>query len=101
MASSKSYCDYVLEQLAELEGISYRPMMGEFLLYCNGVLFGGIYDNCLLIKKTVSNAKFNLPNVIPYLNAKPMYLVENLEDAETLLQMIITTVTDLKNKILN
>lgn len=51
MASTKEYRDYVLEQLNLLGDISYKPMMGEYLLYYRGVLFGGIYDDRLLIKK--------------------------------------------------
>ena len=73
MASSKEYRDYVLEQLSEVPDVSCRPMMGEFLLYSNGVLFGGIYDDRLLVKKVPENAQFNMPEEIPYDGAKPMY----------------------------
>ena len=52
MSSTKEYKDYILEQLRDVDNISYRPMMGEFLLYKNGILFGGIYDDRLLIKIT-------------------------------------------------
>ena len=50
MASSKEYLDFILEQLSELEEMSYRPMMGEYILYYRGKIIGGIYDNRLLLK---------------------------------------------------
>ena len=70
--------------------------MGEFLLYYNGVLFGGIYDNRLLIKMTNSNAKFNLYTELPYENAKAMYMVENVDDREYLNGLIKDTCKDLE-----
>ena len=54
MASTQEYRDYILDQLTGLEGISCRAMMGEYLLYCQGKLVGGIYDNRLLVKPTAS-----------------------------------------------
>ncbi len=96
MATAKDYRDFILEQLSELEGIDYRPMMGEYLLYYKGVLFGGIYDNRLLVKKTINNAKFNLPEVIPYDKAKPMYQIEDLDDRERMHTIIVATYQDLK-----
>lgn len=54
MASSKGYLDFVLDQLAPFEGLTYRPMMGEYLLYCRGKVVGGVYDDRLLIKPTPS-----------------------------------------------
>ena len=65
MASSKDFKNFILEQLSELKNFSFRPMMGEFLLYFDGVLFGGIYDDRLLIKKTNSNQKYSLNEEIP------------------------------------
>ena len=56
MASTKAYLDFVLEQLAELEGIAYRPMMGEYVLYCQGKVVGGVYDDRLLLKPTPRRA---------------------------------------------
>ena len=93
MATTKDYRDYILDELSSLGGITYRPMMGEYLLYYNEVLFGGIYDNRLLIKKTNNNKKYNLEEVIPYPNAKPMYFVEDTSDIE---KLILTTYNDLK-----
>lgn len=95
MASSKNYRDFVLEQLSEIPDISYRPMMGELLLYSDGVLFGGIYDDRLLVKIVPELADFNMPEAIPYPGAKPMYLVEDVDNKEKLAKIIRTT---LKNK---
>ena len=96
MASSIEFRDYILGQLSGLNNITYRSMMGEFLLYYNGVLFGGIYDNRLLIKMTNSNAKFNLHTELPYENAKAMYMVENVDDREYLNGLIKDTCKDLE-----
>lgn len=95
MASSNEFKDFVLEQLSSLKDVSYRPMMGEYLLYYNKILFGGIYDDRLLIKKTKLNQKYDLKEEIPYENAKPMYMVENLEDKEYLINLIKETCLDL------
>ena len=96
MASTKEYRDYVLEQLNLLGDISYKPMMGEYLLYYRGVLFGGIYDDRLLIKKVESNEKYELSEEIPYDGAKSMYQIDNIEDPEELSKIIINTYNDLK-----
>ena len=96
MASTKEYRDYVLEQLNLLGDISYKPMMGEYLLYYRDVLFGGIYDDRLLIKKVESNEKYELSEEIPYDGAKPMYQIDNIEDPEELREIIINTYKDLK-----
>ena len=96
MASSKEYRDYVLEQLSEVPDVTCRPMMGEFLLYSNGVLFGGIYDDRLLVKKVPENAEFNMSEEIPYDGAKPMYLVEDVDDKERVTEIVLKTVEGLK-----
>jgi len=96
MASSKEYKDFVLEQLIVLSDITYKPMMGEYLLYYKNVLFGGIYDDRLLIKKTKNNKKYDLSEEIPYKGAKLMYQVENIEDQDILKNIIIDTYEDLK-----
>lgn len=90
MASSKEYKDFILEQLNTLGEISCKPMMGEFLLYYKGVLFGGIYDDRLLVKRVEKNKQYNMEESIPYEGAKPMYLVD-AEDSETLNRIIIDT----------
>lgn len=82
MASSKEYLEFILEQLSELEEISYRAMMGEYIIYYRGRIIGGIYDDRLLVKPTKSAIEF-MPNVsyeLPYENAKEMLLVENVDD---------------------
>ena len=98
MASSKQFKDFIFEQLRYVQNISCRQMMGEFLLYCDGVLFGGIYDDKLLIKKTDSNKRYNLQEHIPYKNAKPMYMVDNLEDTDYLKELIEITLQNLSIK---
>ena len=98
MSSTKEYKDYILEQLSILSDISYRPMMGEYLLYYKGVLFGGIYDDRLLVKKVDSNKKYNMQESIPYENAKPMYLVDNIDNMELLKQIVMEIYNELKEK---
>ena len=88
MASTKEYCDFIVEQLSEAPGITCRPMMGEFLLYANGILFGGIYDDRLLLKIVPENKQYKMPEVIPYDSAKPMYLVEDIDDKKKLTKII-------------
>ncbi len=91
MATTKEYREFLLEQLDLLNNITCRPMMGEYLLYYNNILFGGIYNDRLLIKIVDSNKKYNLDSVIPYKNAKPMYLVSDIDDKELLKEIIIET----------
>lgn len=82
MSTSKEYLNFVLEQLSELEEVSHRAMMGEYIIYYRGKIAGGIYDNRLLIKPTES-AKSVMTSVtyeIPYKGAKEMILVDNLDD---------------------
>ena len=97
MASTKEYRDFILEQLSDLPGISCRPMMGEFLLYLDGTLFGGIYDDRMLVKIVPENAEFNMSEAIPYDGAKPMYFVEDVDDIEKLKEIIIKTKGGLEN----
>lgn len=91
MATSKAFRDFILEQLSLLDDITCRPMMGEYLLYYHGVLFGGIYDSRLLVKIKPGNAQFNLPLAIPYQGAKPMYQIEDLDDREQMAEIIKAT----------
>lgn len=86
MTSGKEYLNFILEQLSELEDISYRAMMGEYILYYKGKIVGGIYDNRLLVK-TVKSAIDYMPTVKyerPYGGAKEMLLVDNVDDREYL-----------------
>ena len=89
MASSREYLDFILEQLIGLEGISYRAMMGEYILYYKNKVIGGIYDNRFLLKITESSEKF-IPNTkieIPYEGAKGMLLFDDFENKEFLVEL--------------
>lgn len=84
MASKKEYLDFVLEQLSELEDISYKAMMGEFIIYYRGKIVGGIYDDRLLVKPVKAAVSY-MPMAtyeLPYEGAKEMLLVENIDDRE-------------------
>ena len=98
MATSKEYKDFILEQLDLLDNITYKAMMGEFLLYYNNVLFGGIYDNRLLVKIVDTNKKYNMQEQIPYESAKPMYLVDDVDNKELLKEIVIETCKGLPSK---
>ena len=82
MASTKEYLEFVLEQLSELEEISYRAMMGEFIIYYRGKIAGGIYDNRFLVKN-IDSAREKMPGAaleVPYEGAKEMLLVDDVEN---------------------
>ena len=96
MASTKKYRDFILEQLSEAPNITCRPMMGEFLLYSNIVLFGGIYDDRLLVKIVPENEQYKMSESIPYDGAKPMFLVEDVDDKEKLAEIVNATAKGLK-----
>ena len=84
MASSKEYLQFILQQLSELEEISYRAMMGEFIIYYRGKLVGGIYDDRLLVKPIKSAISY-MPTIsyeLPYEGAKEMLLVEEIRDSK-------------------
>ncbi len=98
MATSKEYKEYILEQLDLLNGITCRSMMGEYLLYYNDVLFGGLYDNRFLIKIVETNKKYNMEEQIPYESAKPMYMVDDIENKEMLKEIVIETCKSLPIK---
>ena len=91
MATTKEYRDFILEQLNLADGITVKPMMGEYLLYKDGVLFGAIYDNRLLVKITESNKKYGLTAALPYDGAKPMFLVDDVDDIEKLKNIVFDT----------
>ncbi len=86
MASSKGYLEYVLEQLSGVDGISYRAMMGEYILYCGGKIVGGIYDDRLLVRPIEAARELmpNAPMELPYEGAKDMLLVEDVDDRDLL-----------------
>lgn len=96
MATTKEYKEYILEMLDSLDNVRLRPMMGEYLLYYQNVLCGGIYDDRLLVKIVKSNMKYNMPKAIPYDGGKEMFLVSAVDERETLNEIIIDTYNDLK-----
>ncbi len=96
--TAKEYKDYILERLDGLN-IFARAMMGGYLFYYDNTLFGGIYENNnFLIKETKSNEKYGLKEELPYKGGKMMYLIEDLEDMDTLKNIIIDTCADLPKK---
>ena len=95
MASSKDYLEYVFELLREVNDITYKKMMGEYMLYKNGILFGGVYDNRFLIKKTKSLENSDLKEQIPYPSAKPMLLIDS-EDPDEIKRLVLLAINDLK-----
>ena len=96
MAITKDYRDFILDHLNLLDNITCKSMMGEYLLYYNGLLFGGIYDDRLLVKTVDSNKKYNMQESIPYESAKPMYLVDDVDNQELLRSIVLDTCKDLK-----
>ena len=97
MASGKEYLEYVLGQLSELEEITYRAMMGEFIIYYRGKIIGGIYDDRLLVKpvKSAIALMTTAPHEIPYEGAKEMILVEKIDDRDFLRNLIVSMYEDL------
>ena len=90
MASSKEYLDFILEQLSELEEITYRQMMGEYILYYRGKVIGGVYDDRFLVKQTKS-ALAMMPDAdleLPYEGAKEMLLVDDVENKDFLKELV-------------
>ena len=97
MPSSKEYLDYIIEKTSELKTMTYKKMMGEYLLYVDGVLIGGIYDNRLLVKINDGNKAFKLEKALPYKGAKMMYMIKDTEDKEKLVDIIMATYKGFKN----
>ena len=97
MPSSEEYLNFILEQLSLLDNISYRMMMGEYIIYYRAKIIGGIYDNRFLVKITKASAQM-MPNAtkeLPYEGAKEMLLVDNLEDKDFLCKLIQSVYEDL------
>lgn len=97
MASSKDYLDYILEQLSELNDITHRAMMGEYVLYYRGKVFGGIYDDRFLVKPT-KTAIAMMPDAeleLPYEGAKEMILVDDVDNREFLRELVEAMYEDL------
>lgn len=97
MASSKEFLEYILEQLSEVEEITYRAMMGEYIIYCKDRIAGGIYDDRLLIK-TVKSAIDYVSDIryeVPYEGAKEMILIEEVDNKEYLTELFKAIYDDL------
>ena len=91
MASSKEYLNFILDQLSNFKGMSYRAMMGEYILYYNGKIVGGIYDDRFLVKP-VKAAVAMLPDAkkeLPYEGGKEMLLVEDVDNREFLQDLLL------------
>ena len=100
MASTREYLDFVLEQLSGLDELSSRAMMGEYILYYRGKIFGGIYDNRLLVKP-VPMALRLMPDAemeLPYDGAKEMILVDNVDDRQFLYELVESMWEELPEK---
>ena len=92
MASSKEYLAYILEQLSEVEDITWRAMMGEYIIYCRGKVVGGIYDDRFLVKPTKTACEM-MPQAemqLPYEGGSKMLLVDNVEDRDFLCRLVET-----------
>ena len=90
MASSKEYLDFIMEQLSGLEDVSWKAMMGDYIIYYRGRIVGGIYDDRFLVKP-VKSAVAIMPNAgreLPYEGAKEMLLVDNVENRDFLRELV-------------
>lgn len=90
MASSKEYLDFILEQLSESDDVTYRAMMGEYIIYYRGKVVGGIYDDRFLVKPTKSAAAM-MPHAemeLPYEGAKEMLLVGDVDSKGFLKELL-------------
>ena len=92
MTTDKQYLDFIMDCLSELDGITFRHMMGEYIIYYQGKIIGGIYDNRFLIKphKAAKDLMTSIRMEIPYPGAKEMLMVEELEDIKFLKKLIET-----------
>ena len=95
MSSSKDYLEYALELLRKVSDITYKKMMGEYMLYKEDILFGGVYDNRFLLKKTKSLKNSCLKEQIPYPSAKSMLLIDS-EDPDEIKRLVLLAINDLK-----
>ena len=97
MPSTKEYADFILEQLSGLNDITARKMMGEYILYFRDKIIGGVYDNRFLVKPTKS-AQEKMPDAsleLPYEGAKPMLLVDNVENRDFLKELVLAMYEEL------
>ena len=94
MASSAEYLEYVLDLLADVPKVTTRKMMGEYLLYSSGKLFGGVYDDRFLVKDTESSRAVLSASEIPYDGASEMMLVD-IEDHDAVADLVIRMLPEL------
>ena len=97
MASSKEYLDFIMDQLSSLSGVSYKAMMGEYIIYYQGKIIGGIYDDRFLVKPTKSAQRL-MPDAVlekPYDGAKEMLLVDDVDDRDFLSELFNAVVDEL------
>lgn len=90
MPSSKNYLEFILEQLSGLNDITYRQMMGEYIIYYRDKIVGGIYDDRFLVKP-VKSARAKMPDAplqLPYEGAKEMLLVDNVDNRDFLTELV-------------
>ena len=97
MATDKGYRDFILDQLSGTGGLSCRPMMGEYILYVDGKIVGGIYDDRLLVKPTASARRLmpDAPTELPYEGAKEMLLVDSVDDRAFLRELFAAVAAEL------
>ena len=100
MASTKEYLNFILEQLSDLDEVNFRAMMGEYILYYRGRIFGGIYDDRLLVKPVPAAVK-RMPHAtmeLPYEGAKEMILIDDVDNREVLCELVRSMWEELPEK---
>ena len=97
MTSSRNYLDFVLDRLSDVDDVTYRPMMGEYILYFKGKVIGGIYDDRFLVKPTKSAKRLmsEAAYETPYAGANDMLLVDNIDDSDFLRELLEALYSDL------
>lgn len=97
MSSTREYLDFIMDQLSELDDVSYRAMMGEYVIYYRGVVVAGVYDDRFLVKPTPGARRIlpNAPMEIPYPGGKPMIMIEDIENRDLLRTLFDAIYTDL------
>ena len=90
MASSQDYLAFLLDQLSLVDGVTVRAMMGEYILYCQGKIFGGIYDDRFLVKPVPSAVRLmpDAPRELPYEGGSEMLLVEDIDNRAFLAELV-------------
>lgn len=96
MASSAEFKEFIDQSLSLCENLSYKKMMGEYLVYSNGIYFGAICDDRFLVKIVAENEKYGFKKQLPYDGAKPMFAVDELDDKEFLARVVSDTIFELK-----